>query len=184
MVAKFGNFVSRGGWPMRGVVLVTGSMSPTMVPNSTIANSKFTPGNDKTVFFSRRSPFPWWWKTKVLWLFHDWSLPNQHIHIFAHWLAMFSMVKKNFLYSAMLLFWFCLGFYDQDNVLLVAVALKNFSCVAATSFYCNKESGRWRNLLGKWFLRGWHSLAGIWYMIYILQYTKGDSFHCLLPQKS
>ena len=36
---------------MRGVVLVTGSMSPTMVPNRTMANSKFTPVNGKSVFF-------------------------------------------------------------------------------------------------------------------------------------
>ena len=41
---------------MRGVVLVTGSMSPTMVPNSTMANSKFTPGNGKSVFFSLSGP--------------------------------------------------------------------------------------------------------------------------------
>ena len=43
-------------------------------------------------------------------------------------------------YPLLVLSELCSPFYDQDNV-FVAVALKNFSCVAR-SFYCNKESGR------------------------------------------
>ena len=37
--------------PMRGVVFVTGSMSPTIVPKSTIANSKLTPGGEVNISY-------------------------------------------------------------------------------------------------------------------------------------
>ena len=37
--------------PMRGVVFVTGSMSPTIVPKSTIANSKLTPGDEVNISY-------------------------------------------------------------------------------------------------------------------------------------
>ena len=69
-------------------------------------------------------------------------------------------------YPLLVLSELCSPFYDQDNV-FVAVALKNFSCVAR-SFYCNKESGRWKNLVAKWSLRGWHSSAGLWYIRYTI----------------
>ena len=36
---------------MRGVVFVTGSMSPTIVPKSTIANSKLTPGGEVNISY-------------------------------------------------------------------------------------------------------------------------------------
>ena len=37
--------------PMRGVVFVTGSMSPTIVPKRTIANSKLTPGDEVNISY-------------------------------------------------------------------------------------------------------------------------------------
>ena len=128
MVAKWGYFVSWVGWPIRGVVFVTGSMSPTIVPKSTIANSKFTPANGNRVsyFLLCWTPFIWWWMCEIQKNFHS-------VHR--------TMARKNSIFCGL-----CCPCYDHQ-CFVHEWYFKKWSCPfdEAKSFCC------WKNLAAKWF---------------------------------
>ena len=117
-------------------MFVTGSMSPTMVPNRTMANSKFTPVNGKSVFFSRFSMI-------VKLLVHGDKVFTVSSLAPNHPVPGFVLVFPFFTTGTM-----CCGIE------------KLFMCYEPPrSFYsCPlKESG------GKMVLRDWHSSAGLLY---------------------
>ena len=125
--SKMGIFC-KGCWPIRGVVFVTGSMSPTMVPKRTMANSKFTPVNGN--FFS-----PLFYDCEITTYSFGWQCFHTVYSLVPNLPG--SAFVSTFHYFPCLIFHvfsllFVSFFYDRYNV----VALKTFHVFFSHCFSC------------------------------------------------